>query len=120
MSFGLLGTDSVGLALGFRGTGRASSGHYLRVMMIAVVVVAVMVVRMMRIQDADVRLALLQVAGVRRFHDRLRLQNDRSLVVGGRGLVCVDRLGLVLVGQADGQHTEQTDYVQQDQLVHFG
>lgn len=90
-------------------------------MMVAVVaMVAVVVVRMMWIQNADVRFALLQVSRARRLHDRLRIQNDRFLIAAGRGLVRIDQVRLALVGQADRQHTEQADDVQQDQLVHFG
>lgn len=74
-----------------------------------------MVVRMMRIQDADVRFALLQISR----RDRLRFQNDRLLLATGRGLIRIDQVRLALVGQTDRQHTEQADDVEQDQLVHF-
>lgn len=74
-----------------------------------------MVVRMMRIQDADVRFALLQVSR----RDRLRFQNDRLLLAAGRGLIRIDQVRLVRLGQTDRQHAEQADDVQQNQLVHF-
>ena len=82
--------------------------------MIAVMIAVMVVVRMMRVQNANVRFALLEIACVRCFHDSLCVQNDRFLVVCRSGLVCVDQVGLGLVGQTDGQNTEQTDDVQQD------
>lgn len=91
-----------------------STSKYLRVMVVAVMI-GVMVVRMMRIQDADVRFALLQIS----WRDRLRFQNDRLLLATGRGLIRIDQVRLALVGQTDRQHTEQADDVEQDQLVHF-